>query len=108
MIKAAELDRQWELWADTECNGITVIPVFVRGRSRLKAFEMAAHPDGPVVFRSVKRLVDIGDNAHLSPTAYLPFRAMDVAKFSLELALKMMEKWNPELKATGIEMTARS
>lgn len=98
-----DLPLQWELWADTECHGIPVIPVFRRGVLKLKAFEMANHPDASTVFRGLKRLVDILEAQRFSTASHIPFQAMDMAKFSVEMAFKMLDKWNPDLKHTGIE-----
>lgn len=102
MIRVTDLVLGWTLWADTECHEIRVIPVFVKGGQRLKVFEMAGHPDAHSVFRELKRRLDINDNSRISPSESMEARGLDVAKFSIELALKMLDKWNPELKETGI------
>lgn len=103
LIRVAPLVRGWSLWADTECHGIQVLPVFVHQTGRkLRALDMAIHPDGPAVFREVKRQWNINKAERISYRRDMPARGVELANTALQIALGMAEKWNPELLEAGV------
>jgi hypothetical protein len=96
VLKVCNLPREWELWADTECHEISVRPLFVRGKRKLTPVEMSLQPEAHLVFRDVKRLLDVMDAQFVRGDS-IEWRGLDVAKMSLQLALQQSEKWERSL-----------
>jgi len=94
MVKVADLPKGWTLWADPD----NANPWF-RNRDGLHRthYEVASTPEGPQVFREVKRVLDEMDLEWKKPGAELRFKAADRAKLSLQVALGIVGKWHDGL-----------
>lgn len=105
MKKAWVLVRGWDLWANTLCHGIEVIPVFRKNGRELTPLQMAQQPEAQLVFQDLKQKLDVVDREWKLPGEELRFRVLDLAKIALQIAMNMdgIEKWDQRLLETGVE-----
>jgi len=101
MTKVTDLPRGWTLYASDDCHGISMMPVFVhRDGRRRHALEVATRPEAPEVFREIKRQLDIADKRRKLDD--FSFRGLDMGKFSLEMSLKLVQRFDKGLLETGV------
>lgn len=94
--RVCKLPHGWELWADPECHEMLVRPLFVKGPRKLTAMEMARQPEAHPVFRELKRLTDAMDRTGYKWDS-LDWRAADMARYAIQVALQEQEKWDRSL-----------
>ena len=97
MIKVVELPFGCSLWGDQASGHPTI-----RTRYGWKTPEWVAvefpSVDSRDVFRALKRYLDQKDAEWTSPGLELRWKAADLAKFSMERALRSSGRWSDDLR----------
>lgn len=108
MTKVADVCDGWSLWATTEtqrASGVAPILVSPRG-SKYHPEELAtgSHPDCRKVFRGVKRLLDVMDVEWKRPGREIRWKAADLAKIGMQMAMIRVGRWDESLLETDVEV----
>jgi hypothetical protein len=98
MVKVIDLPAGCELWGDP-VNGHPMIRT-PRDGWKVPAWVSFHFPsiDARNIFRAVKRYLDQKDMEWRSPGLEIRWKAADLAKISMELALKQCGRWSNDLK----------
>jgi hypothetical protein len=102
VIRICDLPRGWTLWANTECRGVPVVPVFRDQAGReLTVLQMAQRQEAPILLREIRRLVEIAKREGRLPGSDSWPTSPELGEIALGIALRSVEKWDPSLLDEG-------
>lgn len=108
MTKVADICDGWSLWATTEtrrASGVAPILVSPRGdKYHPEELATGAHPDCRKVFRHLKRLLDVMDVEWERPGMDVRWKAVDLAKIGMQMAMIRVGSWDESLLDTGVDV----
>lgn len=111
MNRVGEVGYGWTLYADSVGDQLApILPRLVHRDGRRRTPIQVAESEDPgqarEIFREIKRQLDIADREWVNPGQDPCFRALDLAKISMQLALKRVGRWDECLLDTGVTTDA--